>query len=165
MCEEFADRPQARLDLCVRAAQSLRREDGQSMVESALSLVLTFTLAFLLFESSMLAYTYSVMNNAAREGVRYAIIHGTNSSSCSGPSFGCDSTAAGVTSVVNTYAANSFHNISSTNMAVTVSYPDATKSQPMSLVTVKVDYAFVPYFKFPGLTNTLHTTSYGRILY
>ena len=43
------------------------------MVETAVSLILAFSLAFLLFEASMLAYTYSVMNNAAREGVRYAM--------------------------------------------------------------------------------------------
>jgi Flp pilus assembly protein TadG len=134
------------------------------MVETSLSLILAFALAFLLFEVSMLAYTYSVMNNAAREGVRYAIAHGADSSNCSGPSTGCgDTTGANVTAVVRSYAATSFHDIS--GMTITVGYPDATKSAPLSLVTVTVNYTFVPYFKFPALSSTLHLTSQGRILY
>lgn len=147
-----------------KAFLQLSREDGQSMVETALSLVLAFSVAFLLFEASMLAYTYSVINNAAREGVRYAITHGADSSSCSGPSSGCgDSTAANVIAVVKSYAATSFHDISA--MTVTVTYPDTTKAQPMSLVIVKVTYTFIPYFNFPALSSTLNLTSEGRILY
>ena len=141
-----------------------RREDGQSSVEAALSLVVAFALAFLVFEASMLAYTYSVMNEAVREGVRYAIIHGSDSSKCSGPSTGCgDSTGANVVAVVKSYAATSFHDIS--GMKVTVSYPDATKSQPLSLVVVQLAYTFVPYFNVFALSSTLNITSEGRIIY
>jgi Flp pilus assembly protein TadG len=142
---------------------AIRRDDGQAMVETALSLILAFSVAFLLFEVSMLAYSYSVINNAAREGVRYAIVHGTDSSNCSGPSAGCaDASAANVVAVVTAYAATTFHDIS--GMTVTVSYPDGTSS-PQSLVTVTANYTFVPYFQFPALASTLHLTSQGRILY
>lgn len=147
-----------------RAFRGLQREDGQSLVETALSLILSFSVAFLLFEASMFAYSYSVINDAAREGVRYAIVHGTDSSNCSGPSSGCgDASAANVVAVVKSYAATSFHDIS--KMTVTVSYPDTTQSQPLSLVVVTVDYTFIPYFKFPALSSTLHLASKGRILY
>ena len=37
----------------------------------------------------MFTYTCSVLNDAAQEGVRYAIIHGTDSAVCSGPDTGC----------------------------------------------------------------------------
>jgi hypothetical protein len=134
------------------------------MVETALSLILTFSLAFLLFEVSMLAYTYSVMNNAAREGVRYAIVHGSDSKNCSGPSTGCsDATGANVIAVVQSYAAMSLHNTS--GMTVTVNYPDTTQAAPLSLVSVTVNYTFTPYFKFSALSSTLNITSQGRILY
>ncbi len=134
------------------------------MVETALSLVLAFTMAFLVFEASMLAYSYNVISDAAREGVRYAIAHGSDSSNCSGPSAGCSDTgAANVKAVVKSYAGACLHDIS--GMTVTVTYPDATKSQPMSLVTVKVNYTFIPYFNFPALTNAFQVTSQGRILY
>jgi Flp pilus assembly protein TadG len=133
------------------------------MVETAVSLILAFSLAFLLFEASMLAYTYSVMNNAAREGVRYAIAHGADSSNCSGPSTGCGDTAAThVSDVVRSYAATSFHDIS--GMTVTVAYTDPATSAPLSLVTVTVNYTFIPYFKFPAM-STLQVISQGRILY
>jgi Flp pilus assembly protein TadG len=144
--------------------KAMRREDGQSTVEMALSLVLTFALAFLLFECCLLAYTYSVLNDAAREGVRYAVVHGIDSSSCSGPSSGCgDSTASNVIAVVKSYAALSFHNTSAMN--VTVSYPDATQSQPSSLVIVSVSYTFVPFFSLFSSSSTLNLSSQGRILY
>jgi Flp pilus assembly protein TadG len=146
-----------------RFRNALAREDGQSMVETALSLVLTFAVAFLAFEGSMIAYSYNVMSDAAREGVRYAIVHGSDSSSCSGPSAGCDAAAANVKAVVQSYAATCLHDIS--GMTVTVNYPDATKSQPLSLVTVTVNYTYVPYFNFPSLASALQLTSQGRIVY
>ena len=152
------------LKLSSYARLVLKREDGQAMVETALSLILAFTLAFLLFDVSMLAYTYSVMNNAAREGVRYAIAHGSDSSNCSGPSPGCgDAPGANVIAVVQSYAATSFHDISS--MTVVVNYPDATKSAPRSLVTVTITYPFAPYFNIPAMSTTMTLTSQGRILY
>jgi Flp pilus assembly protein TadG len=159
-----ANGAQSCMQAWIKPLKELRGEDGQSMVETALSLILAFSMAFLVFEASMLAYTYSVLNNAAREGVRYAIVHGTDSSSCSGPSTGCgDSTAANVKAVVNAYAATSFHDIS--GMQVTVSYPDATQSKPMSLVVVNVTYKFGPYFNLFSVNSTLNLSSEGRILF
>jgi len=146
---------------CVRQCQ--RHESGQGLVESALSLTATFTLAFMLFEATMLIYAYAVLNNAAREGVRYAEVHGNDTSICSGPSSGCDATAAAVVSVVQSYAKLSFHDLS--GMQVTVNYPDATQSAPMSLVTVTIKYTYVPITKFFNISSNLSITSEGRIVY
>jgi Flp pilus assembly protein TadG len=148
---------------CQRLFRCVRKESGQGLVETALSLVAAFTLAFLLFEGTLLIYTYAVLNNAAREGVRYAVVHGNDTSICSGPSAGCDSTAAAVVSVVQSYAKLSFHDMS--GMKVTVSYPDATQSAPMSLVTVTVKYSYVPITQFFALSSNLSITSEGRIVY
>lgn len=134
------------------------------MVEASLSLLAAFTLAFLLFEGAMLVYSYSVINNAAREGVRYAVVHGSDSTNCSGPSSGCtDASGANVVAVVQQYAKLSFHDIS--GMTVTVSYPDATQSDPLSLVTVSVNYAYVPFFNLNSISSSLTVTSQGRIVY
>lgn len=146
-----------------RIGQCLRQDSGQAMVESALSLLAAFTLAFLLFEGTMLIYAYAVLNNAAREGVRYAVVHGNDTSNCSGPSSGCDATAAPVVSVVQSYAKLSFHDLS--GMKVMVNYPDVTQSAPMSLVTVTVTYPYVPITKFFNVSSTLSITSEGRIVY
>jgi Flp pilus assembly protein TadG len=151
------------LALC-RLARDLAREDGQAMIETAVSLLTVTVVAFWLFEFSMFAYTYSVLNEAAHEGVRYAIVHGTDSGSCSGPSSGCgDTSGANVIAVVQNVAANTLHDMSA--MTVIVGYPDATGSEPLSLVTVTVNYTFVPYLKLPGIQNTMQVTSQGRIVY
>jgi Flp pilus assembly protein TadG len=147
-----------------RSARDLAREDGQAMIETAVSLLTATVVGFWLFEFSMFAYTYSVLNEAAHEGVRYAIVHGTDSGSCSGPSSGCgDTSGANVIAVVQNMAANTLHDMSA--MTVTVGYPDATGSKPLSLVTVTVNYTFVPYFNLPGIQNAMQVTSQGRIVY
>jgi Flp pilus assembly protein TadG len=112
----------------------IRSEDGSLVVETALSLLVVMPMVFWLFEMCMLTYTYSVLGDAARQGVRYAIVHGTDSGNCSGPSSGCgDTSAANVKSVVNAAAAYSFHDL--TRMTVQVTYPDLAsnpcfKAQP-----------------------------------
>ena len=118
----------------------------------------------MLFEGAMLVYSYSVINNAAREGVRYAIVHGSDSTNCSGPSSGCtDTSAANVVDVVKQYAALTFHDTS--GMTVTVDYPDATQADPLSLVTVTVDYTYIPISNLVSLSSNLSVTSQGRIVY
>ncbi len=134
------------------------------LIEFSLSMWTLFLMTFLIFEFSMLIYTYSVLGNAAREGVRYAIAHGTDSSMCSGPSSGCgDGTGANVTNVVKSYAALSFHDM--TNLTVTPSWPDGT-STPSSRVIVTVSYPYVSYLSLPGFVSpTMNITAEGRIVF
>lgn len=140
-----------------------RSDEGSMMVEAALTLLVVIPMVFWLFEICMLTYTYSVLGDAARQGVRYAIVHGTDSSICSGPSQGCgDSSAANVISVVRNAAAYSFHNLS--QMTVEVSYPDSSSSPP-SRVNVTIQYTYVPYIKLPGIADMVTMTAEGRVLY
>lgn len=139
-------------------------DSGQGMVETALSLILTLTVAFMLFEGAMLVYAYAVLNDAAREGVRYAEVHGTDSTNCSGPSSGCsDSSGANVVNVVQQYAALSLHDLS--GMTVSVSYPDVSQSQPLSLVSVTIRYTYIPITQFLPISTNLTLTSQGRIVF
>jgi hypothetical protein len=137
---------------------------GSMLIEFALSVWTVFLLTFLIFEFCMAIYTYSVLGNAAREGIRYAITHGTNSSSCSGPGPGCSDTAgSNITNVVRGYAAISFHDIS--GMTVTPSWPDGT-SAPSSRVVVSITYPYVAYLSLPGFNSpTMHVTAEGRIVF
>ncbi len=57
------------------------------LIEFALSVWTLFLLTFLIFEFCMTVYTYSVLANAAREGVRYAIVHGSDSAVLQRPGF------------------------------------------------------------------------------
>src|SRR5258708_30596185 len=52
-----------------------RRQRGQSLLETALMIVIIFTVVFWVFELGQLMYTYTVITDAANEGVRYAIVH------------------------------------------------------------------------------------------
>ena len=53
----------------------LHRQRGQSLLETAMMIVVIFTVVFWIFELGWLMYTYAVMADAANEGVRYAIVH------------------------------------------------------------------------------------------
>ena len=134
------------------------------LIEFSLSVWTLFLIIFLIFEFCMTVYTYSVLSNAAREGIRYAVVHGTDNSSCSGPSSGCgDSSGSNVTAVVNSYAAISFHDIR--GMTVTPSWPDGT-STPSSRVVVTITYPYVPYLQLPGFSApTMTVTAEGRVVF
>ena len=55
-----------------------RRTRGQTLVEFALVAPLFFLLLFAIIEGGRFVFFYEVLNNATREGARYAIIHGSN---------------------------------------------------------------------------------------
>lgn len=145
------------------ALEKSRLEHGSLMVETAISLLVILPIVLWLCELCMLTYTYSVLGDAARLGVRYAIVHGADSSNCSGPSAGCgDLGGANVMAVVKQDAHYSFHDV--TGMTVQVAYPDSS-SMPPSRVAVSISYSYVPYVKLPGIAHTLQLSAEGRIVY
>ncbi len=85
---------------------------GQATLEMLVSLMVALSLVFWLFELCMFTYTCSVLNEAAQEGVRYAIVHGIDSTVCSGPDTACtDQTPySNVQAVVTAAASASLHN-------------------------------------------------------
>jgi|HubBroStandDraft_6_1064221.scaffolds.fasta_scaffold730706_2 Flp pilus assembly protein TadG len=149
---------------CARQLQFVRSDSGSMLIEFSLSVWALFLMTFLIFEFCMAIYTYSVLSNAAREGIRYAIVHGSDNTTCSGPSTGCgDSSGSNVTAVVNSYAAISFHDTSL--MTVTPSWPDGT-STPSSRVLITISYSYVPYMILPGFNSPqMQVTAEGRIVY
>jgi Flp pilus assembly protein TadG len=136
---------------------------GQAAVEFILSLVFVFIVIVGALEMIMLVYTYTVLADAAKEGVRYAIVHGFNNGSASGPTCPCAAIdgAAG-TGVVKTYAQLSLHDTSA--MTVTVSYPDGTNTPP-SRVRVQVVYPYQAFFGLGWPTVTVNAMAEGRIAY
>jgi Flp pilus assembly protein TadG len=147
-----------------RMASMARRTKGQATLEMLISLLVATSLVFWLFELSMFTYTCSVLNDAAQEGVRYAILHGVDSTICSGPDTSCtnQSPYSNVQAVVAAAASASLHNLSA--MTITVSYTNSTAA-PGNPVAVKVAYTYVPYINLPGLANVVTFTSQGEILY
>jgi hypothetical protein len=58
---------------------------GQALVEFALVAPVFFVLMFAVIEGARFILFYETLNNATREGARYAIVHGSNSFCPSGP--------------------------------------------------------------------------------
>ena len=111
-------------------------------------IVLIFTVVFWVFELGWLMYTYSVMANAANEGVRYAIVHSGGDPS-------------GAAARVKTFAATSLHDISA--ISVVVSPPDGDYVPPHR-VSVTVTYTYVPWLSGFISTPTMTTYSEGRMI-
>ncbi len=132
-------------------------ERGAAQVEFALVILFTVVLMFWVIEMMSLVYTYTVLSDAAKEGVRYAIVHGSGVASPSGPA---DYTA--VQTVVKNYAKLSLHDISA--ITVTPSYPDGDNEAPHR-VKVIVTYAYKPYITLPMTSPTINTVAEGRINY
>jgi hypothetical protein len=80
------------------------------MVEFALVAPIFFLLLFSIIEFGRYVYNVEILNNAAREGARYAIVHGSADLFCpSGPLPGgtpnwCDPTGQRIKDVVTTHA-------------------------------------------------------------
>jgi hypothetical protein len=152
---------------------------GQAQVEFALVAVLLMILILSILEFLMIMHTYNVLADSAKEGVRYAIVHGTRNSIPSGPICPCrdiDGPAAppgtvpgyGSTyGVVKTYAQYSLHDIS--GMTVSVTYPDlGSASVPANAapnrVRVGVAYPYSPFFNLGWPTVTVYAAAEGRIM-
>lgn len=168
----------ASLEKKFRCAQS--RQAGQAMVEYALVMVFLFVLFVSIIQVIMIMYAYSTLANSAKEGMRYAIVHGTGSgkSSCSGPgnskvtpALTCtDSTGTNVQTAVTNFAGLSFQNVTSSD--VTVDYDPgsantnafgAACSAPGCLVRVTVSHTYSPLFNLNWASFTMNSAAEGRI--
>ena len=146
-------------------------------MEFALVSLMLILLILSMLELIGMMHTYNTLADSAKEGVRYAITHGTGNSIQSGPNCPCtdiDGPAApfGVSpgygsgyGVVKTFAKYSMHDI--TGLTVTVNYPDtanAPANQPPNRVQVVVAYPFRPFFGLGWPTVTVNAASEGRIM-
>ena len=132
---------------CVR--KTIRCEDGQAMVEFLLSAIFLFTLMFGVVQLVVLTYTFVEMAQAAKAGVRYAVVHGSHSGSSSGPG-----NTTGVENAVKYYSNHS-------GMTITVSYPDGDNAPPKRVrVDLSYPFSFIP---LAWALPTVTTSAEGRI--
>jgi Flp pilus assembly protein TadG len=146
---------------------------GQAQVEFVLTILFVLLLFFGIIELIMLIYTYNVLADSAKEGVRYAIVHGCdfNYANCSGtcafaappPQNTCtDASGDNVRAWARNFARASLHDIPVT--AITVNYPDGTSDAP-NRVRVTVSYPYHPFFGLGWPTVTVQAAAEGRIVY
>jgi len=158
-----------------KAALARHAEAGQAMVEFALVAVFLFVLFVSIIQMIFLMYAYSTLADSAKEGIRYAIVHGTGNSNCSGPGTSgpppvtCpDNTSyINVKTAVTNFAALSLQNV--TTSEVTVDYnPNSANGTacnvPGCIVRVEVHHPYHPLFGLPWPTVTLNAAADGRIM-
>lgn len=125
--------------------RAVRDDRGAVMIEFAVSSLLFFTIALGTLEFGRMIMDYSIVSNAAREGVRYAAVRGNQS--------GHTATAGEVQTYV---AGRSTGLLSAGNVAVT--WP--TNKNQGSLVRVQVTYNFTPIVALlPSQTVQLRSTT------
>ena len=149
-----------------RKSRRMRLGDnrGQNLVEFAVCVVLTLALLFAVVEFGRMMLVYNTIANAARVGVRYAMVNGSDTST----------TTSTITAVVNNYlsAAPIVTGAGSGAATVSVNYPGYTAlacasggTSPGCPVEVTVSYVYQPmltYFKF---SVTLSSQSQGVITF
>jgi Flp pilus assembly protein TadG len=154
--------------------RSIENSEGQALVEFALTILFIFLLFVGMLEMIFLMYAYNTLADAAKEGIRYAVVHGTGNSNCSGPGLPsatppvtCSDTAGNnVKTAVTNFAGLSMQSVPASK--VTVSYnPNGANgvacNTPGCLVRVTVNTSYRPIFGLGWPTVTLYAAADGRI--
>ncbi|MDP9321250.1 MAG: pilus assembly protein [Chloroflexota bacterium] len=123
-------------------ARGFRAEDrAQALVEFALVLPIFLLLVTGIFDVARAVWQENSLAYAAREGTRYAIVHGSGGSPVVGPCTNCLNPAAN--NLGNIVSAVTASAIGVYNVDVTIDYPDGD-NQRNHRVTVDVSAPFVP---------------------
>ena len=137
---------------------------GQSLVEFAIVAVLTVVMLLFVVEMGRMLLVYATVANAARAGVRYAVVHGgtrsagTTVDSASGP--GAD--PAWVVTVVKNFASAGL--LTTSLLVVHVTYPGGSNA-PGQYVTVTVVYPYDPLTTYFSKTLRLGSATQGVIVF
>ena len=125
------------------------REGGQALVETSLALIVFFIMVMGTVDVSRAIWNYNTLAQATREGTRYAIVHGANSSDPSGPGDDQD-----ILDVVGDHGSG----LASGSLSVTTAWPDGG-NQAGNRVTVDSQYTFTPIFNFLGAVTFAMSSS------
>lgn len=118
---------------------------GQTYAEFMVVVLPTVGVLFAIISLAMTVYTYSFVANAARDGVRYAIVHGSRSSS---PASSSD---------IQTYVRNEAQGIRPSSISVSTSW--TPNNSPGSTVSVQVSYSYHPFYPFANVTLPLSSSA------
>jgi Flp pilus assembly protein TadG len=150
----------ARRDVVRRSRGCLR---GQTYVEFLMVVLPTLLIIFGVISFAMTIYTYSFLSNAARDAVRYAIVHGAKS------------TSPATSDVIQTFVRNEAQGLSQSSITVSSCWnPQAPPNQcpgptgnntPGKVVSVKVSYTFHPLYPFAAVTLPLSSSAQMLISY
>jgi hypothetical protein len=133
---------------------------GQALAEFAMVAPFFFLLLFGIIEGGRFLVYYQALNNATREGARYAIVHGSNSNCPSGPMPPGDPTPTGCydlagDNVIQRVKDAAFGLLGST-VTVTPDWLEGRNDRDAEfLVSAEYTYStFIPIVPFPPITIT-----------
>lgn len=139
------------------------RAFGQALAEFAIAAPLLFLLIFGIIEFGQFVFAYEVLNNATREGARYAIVHGSDSLCPSGPMPGgaiSPSSCADPTgSAIQAKTAATAFSLGLTPSQVAVAWPDVdnARGHDVSVITTYTFRTIVP-LPVPPINMTARST-------
>ena len=141
-----------------------REERAQSLIEFALMLPILLLIVTGIFDAARAVWQENTLAYAAREGTRYAIVHGTGGNPVVGPCTSCVNPPASnrnldqIVDVVNNSA------VGVSNLSVTVDYPGIAGTvcnYRTCPVTVDVTAPFVPLPSYYLLGGAFQITLRG----
>lgn len=152
------------------ANPKLTWRSGQTLVEFSVVAVLTVLMLLFIVEIGRMVLVYTTVANAARAGVRYAIVHGSTRTagstvdSASGP--GAD--PAQVVTVVKNFASAGL--LATSLLIVHVTYPDQPQpalaaNAPGQYVLITVVYPYDPLTTYFSKTLRLGSQAQGIIVF
>jgi Flp pilus assembly protein TadG len=113
-----------------------RSQDGQALVEFAITFSVLVSFFFVFMGICLIFYSYNMISESAREGTRYASLHGSTCVTAAQAS--CTASA----SSVNTFISGTGGpNLGGGTMTPSTSFPDGNEN-PGSRVLVTVQYVF-----------------------
>ncbi len=118
---------------------------GQTYAEFMAVVLPTLGVLFAIISLAMTVYTYSFVANAARDGVRYAIVHGSRSSS---PASSSD---------IQSYVRNEAQGITPSSISVSTTWNP--NNSPGSTVNVQVSYTYHPFYPFANVSLPLSSSA------
>lgn len=136
-----------------------RREDGQALVEAALTLPILCAFIFMTMEICMMFYSYCMISETARQGARYAMVHGASCETAA--SVSCTTTLAGIATYTQSIG---WPNLAGGTLTASATSTSSTLAAGYQ-VTVLVSYGFPINLPFvPAGTLAMHTSSTTVIL-
>lgn len=138
---------------------------GQALIEHVLTLPLLLLAVVGIFDFGRAILYYNTLAEAAREGARYAMVHGANSATPSGPGSG-SYTAPNRDTAVEAAVKRFGIGLDHSQMTILATWPDGD-NKAGHRVSVEVDYAYVPLTTMilGKVSVPLRSTSVTTILY
>lgn len=134
-------------------------ERGQSLVEFAITFSILMAFVFMFIEICLAFYTYCMICESAREGSRYAMVHGASCVTASQAP--CTKSASDINAYVSGLG---YPNLAGGTMTVDTSFPDGDQAAG-SDVTITVSYSFpITLALVPSSVWTMSTSSTMSIL-